>query len=958
VTVVLIAAAGWITEAAAGDLDEFRVKRRGPFVFANPPVVTRQGDRTEIRFATRAFSDVTVAIEQEGGRIVRHLASGVLGPNAPAPFQKNSKRQVVVWDGKDDAGRYVERVGGLCVRVSVGLKPRFERALFWSPRKRVGHNAPLLVAAPEGVYVFEGKGVDHLRLFDHEGNYLRTVYPFPADKLEEVLGLDRRRFPQDGKVLPVKHGFQQASLLSSGTSGMDNAEKHTGGVGALGMAVHGRRIALSYDRLNRLATDGSSGGLPLGGPRTGYTISWQRHAYSEGRDTTVGPASVAFSPDGKRLYMTGYLWTQYYPRYAGSLHGVTRLDYDDDGRMAVFVGRMTEKGWGAGNDRFKVPTSVAVDAEGRVYVSDFMNDRVQVFNPEGGYLKTVRTPKPAKVMIHRRTGELWVFSYPVAGVANELVRAADYNPRHHAPTLTHFGPFERPVRRAVYELPIGALARGGMFAIGHALQVELDSWAARPTIWVAGRRAAPTEAEASYWGIRSHERAYTDAWIAGGIRILQLSDGKWVQKLNFAEEVKKKLLRVKPPDFSRQRLYVHPPSGRLYVGEDLGYGKSFKELVEIDPQTGRIRLVQLPFDSEDLAFGLDGLAYLRTDTLVVRYDPRTWREVPWDYGEEHPQVGFSTLGGGRRTHVASGVPTPGRRPVCWHQGGMAVSPTGRLVVACCSRATPRDRRQSWKDRYSKVGGKPYSPTIHPGRKRWGELHVFDRHGRLLIADAFPGLGILHGVGIDREGDLYVMAAANRILDGKPYFNEMAGTLIRIAPGQAKVISTSKRAAVWLPDDARPDRRLEIVNAKLGRAWVQGAKWFYGGVGYTGFNTARVGGGCDCWNSRFALDEFARSFAPEIDHYSVAVLDSNGNLITRVGQYGNADSAGPESAVPLAGDGVGLFHAAFVASHTDRRLFIADAGNGRIVSVKLDYHASRTVRLGGVSNRGEKARQGR
>ena len=126
---------------------------------------------------------------------------------------------------------------------------------------------------------------------------------------------------------------------------------------------------------------------------------------------------------------------------------------------------------------------------------------------------------------------------------------------------------------------------------------------------------------------------------------------------------------------------------------------------------------------------------------------------------------------------------------------------------------------------------------------------------------------------------------------------------------------------------------------------------YGGVGYCGFNTARAGGGCDCWHSRFAADYFGRSFAPEIGHYSVAVLDTAGNLILRIGQYGNADDgrplvdmAGPRQPRQVGGDEVALFHAAYLGTHTDRRLFIADAGNGRILSVKLGYHATEAIRL--------------
>ena len=44
--------------------------------------------------------------------------------NAPPPFRRNSLAQTVVWDGKDDRGRYVDDKPRCVVRVSLGLKPR------------------------------------------------------------------------------------------------------------------------------------------------------------------------------------------------------------------------------------------------------------------------------------------------------------------------------------------------------------------------------------------------------------------------------------------------------------------------------------------------------------------------------------------------------------------------------------------------------------------------------------------------------------------------------------------------------------------------------------------------------------------------------------------------------------------------------------------------------------------
>jgi len=54
-------------------------------------------------------------------------------------------------------------------------------------------------------------------------------------------------------------------------------------------------------------------------------------------------------------------------------------------------------------------------------------------------------------------------------------------------------------------------------------------------------------------------------------------------------------------------------------------------------------------------------------------------------------------------------------------------------------------------------------------------------------------------------------------------------------------------------------------------------------------------------------------------------------------------------VPLGGDEIGLADAHYVATHTDKRLFIADIGNGRILSARLDYNASERVPLKGTTD---------
>ena len=60
------------------------------------------------------------------------------------------------------------------------------------------------------------------------------------------------------------------------------------------------------------------------------------------------------------------------------------------------------------------------------------------------------------------------------------------------------------------------------------------------------------------------------------------------------------------------------------------------------------------------------------------------------------------------------------------------------------------------------------------------------------------------------------------------------------------------------------------------------------------------------------------------------------------------SGGPAHPRSIGGDEVGLFYAPYVATHTDRRLFISDLGNHRLLSVKLGYHAEERIALKDVS----------
>ncbi len=940
---LVVAIACCVAPAVAQEHEEFRIKREPVYEFTAEPRVTRDGDRVTIQFSTRAHCDATVVIEDEAGKIVRHLASGVLGENAPPPLAKKSVVQRIVWDGKDDRGQYVDGADRLRVRVSLGINPQFEKTLLWEPKKRTHRDVPGLCATPEGVYVYDGRVIDHVRLFDHEGNYARTIYPFPAGKLAAAVGLHTHRYPQDGAELPMLEGFHQSTLLTSGSNagydgklgiGIDRHNNYHGSVwgnAATTLAVQGERISLARLRLNRLATDGTTGGLPLTGPEIWLPIQ-PIGARRTVPPLEVPPRSSAFSPDGRWLYLTGYVHAH---RQAASrdimlvtsyewLPCLARLDYATGEKLEIFLGDASEDKHGSGPQQFDVPTSIAVDKTGRLYVSDYANDRLQVFSPEGELLKSIPAKHPAKVAIHPITQEIYLFSWWLPHGQNHKDMGKI------TPQLTILGLLDDPRPRRTVPLPI---KRSPSRTSGVVHRAIVDGYGDTTRIWLV-----------SAWGYQDF--LSRDSVEDANIEIYTLDDAGFTPLRNFNSDIRASVARTAAPEYHRQRLYVDPVRGHLYVAEGKqASGKSFDSVLRIEPDTGKVTEVTLPFDAEDMCFDSDGLIYLRTFYVVARYNPVDWREVPWDYGEEFADVRTSSSRRKADTPVASALRLPVKNSGLHHHGGMAVSPRGHLVVAVNNHGRlPTSRQDIYDVAEEAAGGKDYVPTQFPGRARWGEVHVWDKHGQLLYEDAVPGLTNLDGLEIDADDNLYVLSATTRILGGKRYFNDLTETLLKVRPQAAKVISNLDDIPLKAGKTELPTRPADLSGSTVGKAWVKGAEWFYGGLGFAGKNAGRSGGGCNCYNSRFALDYLGRSFAPEVGHFSVAVLDSAGNLITRVGRYGNADSRGADSPVPLGGDEVGLFYAPYCAVQTDQRLYIADPGNARIVAVKLGYHTSRTVTL--------------
>jgi len=913
--------------------NEFTVKRVNNFNFKIKPTLTKVGEQYQISFEVEDFCDVTIVVEnKESGQIVKHLVSGLLGVNPPAPLQKDTKKQVLLYDGKDDNGRYLDPIDNFVIRVSLGVSPKFSKALFDFPMRRHSIERQLFAEVPEGVLVYDGgNNIDSLRLYNHSGDYIKTIYPISADKISEIGGLKWASLPDGTGKFPVKTNMQHTSFLETGSNyghgnriftnyGKANDGKF--GKAATFLAAKKGNIVLGMGYMARLTMNGDSGGRDLMGPAVGVLMK-----QTEKTSILCQPNAAAISPDGKKAYFTGFHANNYNvkPDKSGiiamgwwtSFHHIYEMDIESNEPPKVFIGDPLK----SGNDEthFNIPISMHIDEENRFYVCDYMNNRVQVFDSDKKLLKSVSVKYPAFVTVLPKSKEVMVVSHIIS--ANEFKNSSPGN----VPILIHnLGTFEKMSPGKVIGFPAGYIQGEGNYLYsgsGIGLGFCITDASGELRLWVSQEKLA--ESTITLGKIAAHN-----------VKIWQLKGEKFELLRDFEQEVMKELPKTKPVFWSRLRIQVNPVSGDLYAsnGEFSFYGKAFRELFKINTKSGKISMVKMPFEAEDFCFDNVGHLYIKSQDVIGRYNVDTMKEVPFDYGIE-TTTGVEYNAKRNSGSVVSGIKVP--TIVEWHQGGIFVNLNGNIIVS-----------GQYNPIAEEAAINKFEPDIYKGRPSPNHrlnnlIHIYDKFGKVIKNDVAQGLRDNYGVGLDLENNVYVMTGSTRLYDGKPYPNPTTGTLLKMPINESRCYMAGGPSP--LPENQLPQRPQDMKGL-----WVQNASWLYGGVGFMG-----KGGenevGCACWNSKFAFDYLNRSFAPELERYSIAILDSNGNLITRFGRYGNRDSMGAKSLKPVGGDEITMAHGAYLACHTDKFLYISDIVNDRIVEVKLDYASNAILSLPKSSN---------
>lgn len=904
----------FLSKLPSQEYKEFKIKRESEFGFQKQPEIVQSGEGYFISFEVKSYCDVTIVIEEESsGKILRHLISGVLGMNAPEPFQKNKKDQKIYFDGKADNGEYIKNSKEAVVRVSLGLSPIFEKTYFDFPKRRHSIDRQLICPIEEGVVVYDGgNNIDFVKLYSHAGDYIKTIYPFPADKIKDVKGLKWKPLPDGNGQYPVKSNFLQTSFLESGSNyampgkiPTNYGWAHYGmyGKGATFLTANKDNIAFGMGYLARLALDGSSGGLDFNGPAVGYKVN------TATGEMLVQPASAAFSPDGKKIYFTGFHSCTYFGGVSNTLwskdwtsyHHIYEMDLNSNEPPQVFMGNPALSG--SDEKSFNMPIYIHIDEKYRIYVCDYLNNRLQVFDQNKNLLKTINVNNPSYVTVLPKSKEVIVVSYIIPNKIFAL------NPTPKNPVLYYnLGKFEdlkigKPITLPpAYEQSFYVDFRWNNGS-GFSLGLGITDITGEVRVWLSTEKQIETD--------RTREKIPTT-----NIKIWKIVNDNFELVRDFEKEIDQELTDARPAHYGRQLLQVNPVTSDLYIAKTKrGFnGKSFKELFKINSKTGKIVTVDLAFEAEDYCFDNNGFLYIKFQDIIARYNAETFKEIPWDYGIE---VKEGDVISGLRVPTFSG----------WHQGGIFVNVKGNIVIAG-PYFVPEN------DTYKK-----YLPVMYPGRLALSNgdclIHIYDKFGKLIKNDAVPNLKDNYGIGLDQNNNIYLMNSPTRYFNGEAYPNKFTGTVMKFPMEGAKLISKAD-APIPLPKKNEPNRPYDINGF-----WVENASWFYGGVGFMGKN---AGTGCACWNSRMAFDYLNRTFAPELERYSVAILDSNGNLITRVGRYGNRDSTGPKSVKPVGGDEVTMIHGAYLTTLSDKFLYIADVGNDRIISVKLAYAVNEKIPL--------------
>lgn len=813
-------------------------ERQEVFEFVKKPSVSRQGEKTIVEFETKAACDATVAIVGPDEKVLRHLASGVLGKNAPAPFKQGSLAQSLEWDGKDDDGKPAP--AGCKVKVSLGLKAEFDKIqkqlLFSFIREMaVDKEGCLYVAMANGVLS------ESVHVFDRQGKMVRTIWPMPAGTPAAKNGIFVWNKTTSGLSVPLRnrYGGGWGYDLMPGKSSMNffwDARRHTAA------ALPDGRVLVVSAGSERGGTkvmflNGMDGSCPAG-------------CYTE-LAKGFATAGVAVSPDGKWIYYAGKKVGHAKP---GASHAIQRAPVEKPGETSVFAGEIAVSG--ADEKHFDGPVNVACDKDGNVYVVDTGNRRIQVFKPDGTLLKSIPDIAGDMISISHKTGAIYVLAPPPKGNARQV-------------SIVKLASLANPTKVAdlVLNTPKGAEAF-------NSAMIVADHMSEPPAFWVSANYRPPRSDTLVRIEDRGDKLEQTvDAWTANGVSV---------------------------------------ETGENEIGLNV-----HQYYISSNKKTGEV--------ADGSAVGPDGLwySYARADGYyIVRFDPKKNEYVP--FANNSVQVGCSW--NPKAPWVHNGKPVTGIKLPAHigsshdFQSPFDVAPNGD-IYAVSTFTKPFEEEITKAGFFAKVG--IYNHIVQ----------VYGADGNLKSKIALSGLKDADGLRVGRKGAVYLVQGAQPLTQALPdglaagsqFHQTRWGSVIKFNSSFDK-FPIGKIVGGWEGQDDKPTHKQKGTKG----LHFENALWTYGGVSPVSadYNT------CSCLKASFDLDLYERSFVPAGHTYTVNAIDANGNVVARLGGYGNRSDLVPGK--PPA------FDIPRSVAVTDTALWVHDAQLRALVKSKLIYAMEETT----------------
>ena len=844
--------------------------------------VTRDGEHTKIAFAVSAKTDVEVAILGADGRIVRHLAAGVIGGDTAAEPLTPGLAQELVWDGTDDKGQRVE-----CptkVRVRAGLSPKLDGCLLDNPASSGPVNA--LAVGPNGsIHVFHHDpmalpsnwGSKKLKVYDRNGKHVRALLPYSADLAPEKLKPLAPFRDEEGRLVPRIHSLRHESFLPEpAPMFMGNQSPVVDSRGRVYWLVFGPRLA---------ALD-ADGGVPyeefLSGPLLGQ-IKHARAAnqYLYGKDA---PA-VALSGDERFIYLAGFGTGQFGKDAENKpIPCVFRVDLATRGPAEPFVGQPDKPG--TEKELLTAPRGLAA-AKGLLYVADPQANRVAVFREsDRSFVGEIKIDDPQSVAVDPANGAVYVCIY--TGKANREAGKQNAD-------LVKFDSF-----RNARELCRLTLPKTLMNPNRGEHRIALDRSAKPVRIYLTGLypsyKIGCFEDTAERFLDKGDPRDLTTPWAEG------------------------------PRDLSLDRV-----RGELYVKVSEQYWHRF------DEPTGR--LVE-PVSLRKLH--KYALYMSNKGTQLVPCPDGSLVSMNWSEGIiHHDRQGLPTPwpdGSPERIHYG-GI-------MSFMLRTLAISRDGKELVVVLPNTyalakPPSDAERAKLPRWCSVDvlgwdGKPKRTAVW--QCTHGAVLRVDHKGNIYLGETLKPVGRSCPEFFD--GKLAPMTAARRAEDGDTsvfWGSYMYGSIVKFQPSGGAIWYDKERrlspSVVGRPPAellAKPTIKMQghLIYTPNAPAEVQGAEWVR--FGFAPFAMHSGSDTCMCEGAGFDIDLFGRVFYPNVGQFRVEVVDAANNLIGSFGRYGNQDAptTAKTAGIPIA------WPLSVVAS--DTHAYVADTLNRRVVKVKLDY----------------------